>query len=121
MTREDARKAAEVMMAFAEGKELEFCIEGKTPWEKCSAPFFDWDNYKYRIKKEFTYRPFKNAKECWAEMQKHQPFGWVKRKEKQIYEICCIVDSNGVDGISFDGIYRDYTFADGTPFGIKDE
>lgn len=31
----------------------------------------------YRIKPESKYRPFKDAKECWAEMQKHQPFGWV--------------------------------------------
>lgn len=27
----------------------------------------------YRIKPK--YRPFKDAEECWVEMQKHQPFG----------------------------------------------
>ena len=32
----------------------------------------------YRIKPEPKYRPFKDAEECWAEMQKHKPFGWVK-------------------------------------------
>ena len=31
----------------------------------------------YRIKPETTYRPFKDAEECWAEMLEHQPFGWV--------------------------------------------
>ena len=29
----------------------------------------------YRIKPESKYRPFKDAKECWAEMLNHQPFG----------------------------------------------
>ena len=29
----------------------------------------------YRIKPESKYRPFKDAKECWQEMLKHQPFG----------------------------------------------
>lgn len=33
------------------------------------------DNIEYRIKPEPKYRPFKDAKECWQEMQKHQPFG----------------------------------------------
>ena len=33
----------------------------------------------YRIKPEVKYRSFKDKKECWAEMQKHQPFGWLKK------------------------------------------
>lgn len=37
-----------------------------------------WDNIEYRIKPEPKYRPFKDAEECWNEMQKHQPFGWTK-------------------------------------------
>ena len=26
---------------------------------------------------ELEYRPFENIKECWEEMLKHQPFGWI--------------------------------------------
>lgn len=37
--------------------------------------------YLYRIKPEVKYRSFKDKKECWAEMQKHQPFGWIKCEE----------------------------------------
>lgn len=29
----------------------------------------------YRIKPESTYRPFKDAEECWAEMHKHHRLG----------------------------------------------
>lgn len=70
---------------------------------------------------EPKYRPFKDAKECWNEMLKHHPFGWTKHKEKQFYENWICVQSNGIDGTSFYDVYKDHTFADGTPFGIKED
>jgi hypothetical protein len=42
----------------------------------------------YRIKPESKYRPFANAEECWAEMLKHEPFGWVKDKETHKFLVC---------------------------------
>lgn len=48
-------------------------------------PHFDCDSKIYRINKPgVNYRPFANEEECWQEMQKHQPFGWVKTKAKGI-------------------------------------
>ena len=70
---------------------------------------------------ETTYRPFKDKDECWNEMLKHHPFGWTKHKEKQFYENWICVGSNGIDGTSFYDVYKDHTFADGTPFGIKED
>lgn len=70
---------------------------------------------------ETTYRPFKDKDECWNEMLKHHPFGWTKHKEKQFYENWICVQSNGIDGTSFYDVYKDHTFADGTPFGIKED
>ena len=70
---------------------------------------------------EPAYRPFQNKDECWNEMLKHEPFGWSKHKEKQIYKNWICVDSNLIDGTSFYDAYKHYTFTDGTPFGIKDE
>ena len=70
---------------------------------------------------ETTYRPFNDAEECWNEMLKHHPFGWTKHKEKQFYENWICVNSNGIDGTSFYDVYKDHTFADGTPFGIKED
>lgn len=70
---------------------------------------------------EPKYRPFKDADECWNEMLKHHPFGWTKHKEKQFYENWICVQSNGIDGTSFYDVYKDHTFADGTPFGIKED
>ena len=69
----------------------------------------------YRIKPEAKYRPFKNVEECWQEMLKHQPFGWVKTDSG--YEQLWHVNK----GDDFNATFKDSTFADGTPYGIKEE
>ena len=129
MTREEARKAAEVMLAYANGKQIEYKVHGGDEWRSVNeldTPLFDWNSTKYRIKPESTYRPFKNKEECWAEMQKHQPFGWVIRKDSNAYCYICVIFSEKA-GFEEDYIYdykylyNNYTFADGTPFGIKEE
>lgn len=82
----------------------------------------------YRIKPEAKYRSFKNAKECWGEMQKHQPFGWIKCKEGY-FSIVYVNDEYAGLGDRYDSSillaskysYTDNTFVDGTPFGIKEE
>ena len=48
MTREDAKRAAEVMLAYADGKEIEYLYDGK--WRSPFSPIFDWYNQEYRIK-----------------------------------------------------------------------
>ena len=77
----------------------------------------------YRIKPK--YRPFKDTKECWQEMQKHQPFGWVKSKEKGYYTFITMLNNrfrlNGYDGWRFDDTINKFTFADGTTFGVKED
>ena len=69
----------------------------------------------YRIKPEANYRPFKSVEECWHEMLKHQPFGWVKTDSG--YEPIWHVN----EGDDFNATFKDSTFADGTPYGIKEE
>ena len=78
----------------------------------------------YRIKPE--YRPFKDAKECFEEMQKHQLFGWIKDTSK-MYNITIIRDDGIIVNTSIDcGFYNfksslNLKFVDSTPFGIKEE
>ncbi len=82
---------------------------------------------QYRIKPEPTYRPFANVEECWNEMQKHQPFGWLKSKYDGHLTLITVVDNedmmalSGNSGWDFLGILKTYTFADRTPFGIVEE
>lgn len=64
-----------------------------------------------------TYRPFKDREECWNEMLKHQPFGWVKAIESgDYYEISGVHEDT-----DFEHYAGRHTFADGTPFGIKED
>ena len=122
MTREEIKNLLPVMQAFAEGKE----IQSKTltgNWVDVTNPDFDTTRC-YRIKPEPTYRPFRNVEECWAEMQKHQPFGWIKNSYGH-FEITGIKKEGVCFGVvnnfhGYEYLFTDYLFADGTPFGIKE-
>ena len=128
MNRKEAAELLPIIQAFSEGKTIQSrCIKGDTSlWYDDEDPSFD-DDFEYRIKSEPNYRPFKDAEECWAEMLKHQPFGWVKMKgtESKYYMLKCIA-SRVVIGLdetpfSYKKVFEDYVFADGTPFGVKVE
>lgn len=127
MTREEARNAAKVMKAYADGKDIEYKRRDDNLWLDVinNNPEFNWNHNNYRIKQEPTYRPFKDKEECWAEMQKHQPFGWILDKYYGVYENLSAVCSEKVfregSDETFDTIYHEVTFADGTPFGIKED
>lgn len=128
MTREETKALLPIIQAYAEGKAIESkCIKGdKSLWYDDEDPSFDGD-FEFRIKPEPKYRPFKDAEECWEEMQKHQPFGWVKLKSTRKYFICkAIGDFFAVVGLNdrptnYDELFEEYIFADGTPFGVKVE
>ena len=129
MNRKEAKELMPIIQAFAEGKAIESrCIKGdKSLWYDDEDPSFD-DDLEYRIKQEPTYRPFKDAEECWLEMQKHQPFGWVKDKKDGHHALITAVDDdtcgmslNGNAAWSLSGIMDLFTFADGVPFGVKEE
>ncbi len=135
MDRNQAKDFLPIMQAFAEGKVIECrtepsAVEGSdvpNDWTEMEQIEF-WNNTEYRIKPESTYRPFANAEECWNEMLKHQPFGWIKGKEGEHHSLITsiIADEeevyiNGISGFVLDEIMEHYTFADGLPFGVKVE
>lgn len=132
MNRNQARELWPIIKAHAEGKTIQVKLktDGNASCEKwVDDKDPDFDIYeRYRVKSEPTYRPFNSAKECWQEMQKHQPFGWVKDKSWKIYDMITRVTDSGVlfNGSHFDDIatyshsYDRMAFADGTPFGIKE-
>ena len=119
MTREDAKRFLPIIKAFSEGKIIEFRTKGfDEDWREISQILnLSFDAYEYRVKPTPKYRPFKDAEECLQEMQKHQPFGWVKYKDGRRYTNYCTIDNN----CFFEADFDDYTFADGAPFGIRVE
>ena len=127
MTREEAKELLPIIQAWSEGKTIQYYSE-ENGW-------IDWLNFvnfneppsTYRIKPEPKYRPFKNQEECWTEMLKHHPFGWIRNNDTQRW---CNVGSIGrnnygvvIDNsiLYFDLAFNTCNFVDGPPFGIKEE
>ncbi len=123
MNRNQAKQLLPIIQAFAEGKEIQQ-TDGYD-WYDLDDPDFIANSNSYRIKPESKYRPFANAEECWQEMQKHQPFGWLKIDDwyctiKEIRPTCTFCHGGG-DVFYYADMVKKINFADGTPFGIKEE
>ena len=134
MEREEIKRRAELYSALAEGKTIQiFNMEGN--WVDVEVKKLNYipETLKFRIKPEPKYRPFKNQEECWNEMNKHQPFSFVVNKDSVDYFSICRVfkDEKGISRITFisnpysgwdmEIVFDRFNFADGTPFGIKEE
>ena len=142
MRKEKIKQLVDVMQAYVNGKTIQYYdVDLSFKIEHPGEPNFNdkWvdvdkehlfrpDMYDYRIKPEPKYRSFKNAEECWQEMLKHQPFGWIKCKEGYFNIVSIddvyvgLADKEGSSILlASRNSYQDNTFADGTPFGIKEE
>ena len=135
MDRNQAKEFYPFLQAFAEGKVIESrtkpsLIEGSdvpNDWTEMKEIEF-WNNIEYRIKPESTYRPFKDKEECWQEMLKHQPFGWVKRNGYYynitaigVISVTIIGSEGNIARVNYSDLLSRYSFVDGTPFGVKVE
>ena len=134
MNRNQAKEFYPFLQAFAEGRVIECRTKPSTikgsdvpnDWTEMKEIEF-WNNTEYRVKPEPRYLPFKDVEECWQEMQKHQPFGWVKLKDTESgYYMLKGIASQVVIGFnetpfSYKKVFEDYTFADELPFGVKVE
>lgn len=130
MNRQQAKELLPIIQAFADGKTIQYNCENENPQWMDVQPNervdFSQHPSRYRIKPAQKYRSFHNAEECWQEMQKHQPFGWVKDGSRMCNVINIredgVIAHNGVDNSWYD-FERSFklTFADCTPFGIREE
>ena len=127
MTREEAKELLPIIQAFAEGKTIQVKITDNRwyDWkDKTDELNFNSGPQSYRIKPEPKYRPFKNQEECWNEMLKHQPFGWIKNKCGNIFNIIAIfkesIKLNERDNY-YSELFKQFKFIDDTPFGIKED
>ena len=135
MTIEEVKRRAELYSAVANGKTIQVLISsGEWKDVKINELTCISENISFRIKPEPKYRPFKNKEECWSEMLKHQPFGWVigGKCYENFYHIEYVYSYNPYNyhrvklsqndmSFNYEHMFRDFTFIDGSPFGIKDE
>lgn len=133
MDRNQAKEFYPFLQAFAEGKIIETrrkqsAVKGTSvpnDWTEIKEIGY-WNNIEYRVKPEPKYRPFKDAEECWTEMQKHQPFGWVKTGES-IRRLITLVDVDRIQignqnlNWTYAQVFKAFIFMDGQPFGVKVE
>lgn len=120
MTIKEAAALWPIIKAYAEGKTIEIYDTNAKSWHTITNPKF-FPGSRYRIKPQYAYRSFHNADECWNEMQKHEPFGWLKAiKLGTIVHITEVMSFVGCGCASFKHVFERYNFADGTPFGIKE-
>lgn len=124
MNRNQAAELLPIIKAFSEGKVIQVKAVDKG-WQDIYFASFDSDPKDYRIKPEPKYRPFKDAEECWQEMQKHEPFGWVKstlfKDLALVQRITTLYVEINRDIIDYKDTLEKFIFADGTPFGILEE
>lgn len=130
MTREEIKTLLPVIMAYAEGKEIELSdTDGN--WHATSNLSFCRPPKYYRIKPCPKYRPFENAEELLNVMKRHTPCGLVRSKElpkKTLLEYQSIVsfDNEGIALQTSKGrVYVGYplafetlVFSDNKPFGV---
>ena len=131
MTREEAKELLPIIQAFAEGKTIQY--HSGIGWVNIKSVISITESpTQYRIKPEPKYRPFKAQEECWEEMLKHQPFGWLKHKTRREYaHIDGLIRVGQADFVrcltierydhEFYNMCKNYTFLDGVPFGVKEE
>lgn len=125
MTKEKAKELLPIITAFAEGRSIQL-KDAYGNWYNSINPDFSKNPEDYRIEPTLRYRPFENTKECWNEIGKHSHFGWIKFKdEEESYIHCEGIEDKGIfyNSISwtFENMLNDFTFVDGSPFGIKEE
>ena len=132
MDRNQAKEFYPILQAYAEGKVIESRTKPSTvkgtdipnDWTEMKEIEF-WNNTEYRVKPEPTYRPFKNGEECWQEMQKHNPFGWVKstlfKDLDLVKRVTTLYVEINRDIIDYKDALDKFTFADDTNFGVKVE
>lgn len=128
MKRENVKKNIGIISAFADGKTIQILNErgewvDLTEREGLPIGILEEEPNNFRVKPEPKYRSFANAEECWQEMLKHQPFGWVKEKKRNVRTEINYIHNDGVmfscGSVLFERLFDIYTFADGTPFGVK--
>lgn len=132
MTTEEKVK---VMTAYTEGKQIQIYNFSNKTWEDINhEPVWDWDNCLYRVKPESKYRPYKDIEEMLEDFKKRaegiqQPVFsnlWLNHKNCGLMMPIAGIDKSDKKILLGDIwtilkiVFDDWTYLDGTPFGIKE-
>ena len=126
MTREEAREWWPIIQAWAEGKPIQYQINpGSWVIDINKDLYTSNPPSNYRVKPEPKCRPFQSQEECWNEMMKHQPFGWIRNKvNRAMIHISFALGGYvmlATENRGFSDVFDKFEFIDGKPLGIKEE
>lgn len=81
--REEARRMAEVMLAFADGADVQLRLHDGGPWSYTGAPGWDWGTWDYRVKP--------SPREEWRVVDKYgnASDGYANAVEARRHADCC--------------------------------
>ena len=134
MTKEETKKAIEVMQGFCDGKQIQIKKFGDDVWQYVNVPVWDFLTFEYRIKPEPKVRPYKNAKEFLQAQKEHGMYIFehenINGEVFEYYWIPTIVTDTFVEVRDYRLSYEEflkkngnstYSWQDGTPCGIEEE
>lgn len=133
----------EIMKASTEGKSIEVRHKNDkdTDWTDITFPCWNWVDYEYRVKpekKEPTYRPYKTIEEMSEHIKKRfdENYGGMqhpvlsgiclKQTEHKVEHCINSLDYDeklillGTYWTSLQVAFDNYTYLDGTPFGVQE-
>ena len=112
----------QIMQAYERGEQIEI-LDRYKKWEDIESPGFNWISCDYRIKPKPEFRPFKSVEEFLEAQKEHGT-------ETSTGELLFINSDNtiyidrwakGLDSgkCSFEYLFKNFKFADGTPCGRR--
>ena len=125
-----------VMLAYERGEQIEFIpkdLRSHADWTTMTRePEWNWADFEYRVKSKPTYRPYKNADEFLQAQMEHGMYLRPSTKDKYMIPVTISgdtitlafpLDSGNVYTCrySYGNIFKDFTWQDGTPCGVKEE
>lgn len=124
----------EVMQAYEDGKTIQSYDLEQDKWVNCHNPTWNWDTLDYRIKPESKYRPYKDTEEMIEDFKKRfnakvppyaMPMIWVRNKTFKDCRLITVFRDKVVmiivSGEDMKELFKDYTYLDGSPCGMKEE
>ena len=114
MERAETEEAIAVMQAYVDGKTIQYRPRtvGSEWTDVVGNPNWSWYNNHYRVKPQVKYRPYISPEECFDNLRCD---GWLKRREGRVYMRINRLDMY----IDYQKMFKEYTYVDGTPFGLK--
>lgn len=116
MTREETKRAVEVMNAYINGKEIEY-KNAICDWESTNSPCWNWDSLDYRVKPQSQYVPYDDV----SEVQRDK---WVRHKDSTILQPIIAIDREkeyhiriGITWYTLKQFLGQFVYEDGTPCG----